>query len=168
MKLAKAGHARIFDSCCRAGKKHECEFISRCGWIRQFAGDPPNVWVAAHELLYHDQEMFGDKLIGVCLDESFWQSGLFGIGDDEQKWTINIDKIARSPVSKAHRSRCPANSMLCVRSSGRVLQRQPGPGGSADSIWARRLTTSMSARPFTPTTVGAPCIWNARTCRSFR
>ena len=47
-------------TCCRAGRQGlVCPLLARCGYQRQMQGDKPEVWVTAHDMLFHAQTAFG-------------------------------------------------------------------------------------------------------------
>jgi hypothetical protein len=90
-ELAEALRKSVSTSCC-AYKKQRCEFHPegkgrrKCGYQMQQLGEQPDVWIAAHNMLFHPQKAFG-KPAGIVIDEGFIiRSGVYGIGkkkDDE-------------------------------------------------------------------------------------
>jgi hypothetical protein len=92
----------VAQSCCkgkdRHGNKWECEHHrpgpDQCPFQAQFnefnVDHPPDCWVMAHQLLFHEQQRVGE-VYGVNVDESFWKSGIWGIGAD--KWHLEIAEI---------------------------------------------------------------------------
>jgi hypothetical protein len=83
VRLAYEAGVDVSTSCClRKAKKGErerrCKFYDVCAWQRHLLGDRPDVWVAAHEMLFHPQKAFGKNkdIAAVIVDESFWQDGL--------------------------------------------------------------------------------------------
>jgi putative DNA primase/helicase len=73
-QLAKDIDVNIYSSCCKSGES-VCDRYGECAYIRQFEGDPVQVTIGAHELLFHEQKLFPefDKVI---IDESFWEAGV--------------------------------------------------------------------------------------------
>jgi putative DNA primase/helicase len=102
VEMAVAAHQSVPDTCCckrrRGGKTEECEHFSpgpnQCGYQRQFNSGAPDVWLAPHEMLFHDQHALS-KLAGVIIDESFWSKGIYGI--DERHWQIALDEMLSLP-----------------------------------------------------------------------
>jgi hypothetical protein len=102
VEMAVAAHQSVPDTCCckrrRGGKTEECGHFSpgpnQCGYQRQFNGGVPDVWLAPHEMLFHDQHALS-KLAGVIIDESFWSKGIYGI--DERHWEIALDEMLSLP-----------------------------------------------------------------------
>jgi putative DNA primase/helicase len=77
VKLAVKAGLPVSETCCKSkkkGKTKQCPFFSVCAYQKQ-KNTTPDVWIAAHETLFHDNESFGDPA-GVIVDESFWQDGL--------------------------------------------------------------------------------------------
>jgi hypothetical protein len=85
--LAKACKQSIDKACCK-NKNQQCASYDKCGYQRQLRGDQPQVWLAAHNMLYHPQKVFGD-VAGVVVDETFYQHGIYGVEsrkrDEEDK-----------------------------------------------------------------------------------
>ena len=52
--LAMKTHADINETCCRQGDK-VCPLLARCGYQRQMQGEAPEVWITAHDMLFHAQ-----------------------------------------------------------------------------------------------------------------
>ena len=94
VKLALACGVAVSQTCCKA-KQHRCPLFSVCRYQQQTEGPKPDVWVAAHETLFHGQKALG-QLVGVVVDESFWQDGI-RIGQSE----IEIHEIATSLIPPA-------------------------------------------------------------------
>jgi putative DNA primase/helicase len=74
VKQALAWHQSVQESCCKKGKQ-ECEYFNTCAFQKQLRGSQPDVWLAAHEMLYHDQKAL-KNLAGIIVDESFSQDGI--------------------------------------------------------------------------------------------
>src|SRR5262249_27305156 len=81
------------ETCCKRGK-HECLFKKRCGYWRQIPedGGQPDVWIGAHDMLFHTQEALG-KPAAIIIDERMWQKGIRGVEDDS-KWSVGLDSIS--------------------------------------------------------------------------
>jgi hypothetical protein len=69
VKLAKDCHVDIETTCCKGvdpkGNERRCEDYARCPYQAQFSGEDepqPDVWIAAHQMLFHDQGRFGMSL----------------------------------------------------------------------------------------------------------
>jgi hypothetical protein len=90
VKKAMALYQSISDSCC-ASKKQECEFYKQCAFQRQLRGPPPDVWLAPHEMLFHDQKALND-VASIIIDETFYQDGMSGI--EEPREALAVDDIA--------------------------------------------------------------------------
>jgi Bifunctional DNA primase/polymerase, N-terminal/Primase C terminal 2 (PriCT-2) len=80
VELAYEAGLDVSSSCCirRARKgqpERRCKFYDTCAWQHQLLADP-DVWVAAHEMLFHPQKAFGKDLAAVIVDEDFWQDGM--------------------------------------------------------------------------------------------
>jgi hypothetical protein len=70
----------VAQSCCYRkmddGKVLTCQFRDRCEYYRQ-KNDQPKIWIAPHEMLFHDQDIFFKKApMRVIIDEDFWKAGL--------------------------------------------------------------------------------------------
>jgi hypothetical protein len=88
VQLAVACSQDITESCC---KNKQCDFYNECGYQHQLRGETPDVWIAAHNMLFHPQKKFG-KVAGVVIDETFYKKGVSGIeshGND-----LTLDDIA--------------------------------------------------------------------------
>jgi putative DNA primase/helicase len=124
VRLAYEAGVEVSTSCClRKAKKGErerrCKFYDdACAFQQQLRGDQPDVWVAAHEMLFHPQKAFGDgkKIAAVIVDESFWQDGL----------RIQEHGVALSEMESA--SGCEELERLRGRLV-KALRRQPNVGG---------------------------------------
>src|SRR5215204_1828398 len=83
----------VWKTCCSGkapdGSKVTCRFYGQCGYTRQLE-DEPRVWIAAHNILFHDQKRLGEVDI-VVIDEAFWQAGL------DQPAKLTLDQIASDP-----------------------------------------------------------------------
>jgi putative DNA primase/helicase len=94
VKQAMALYQSISETCCRKrvdGKIQECEYFNACAFQRQLRGEQPDVWLAAHEMLFHDQQALSD-VAGIIIDETFYQDGLRGI--EEPREVLTLDDIA--------------------------------------------------------------------------
>lgn len=73
----------VQSSCCK-NDRHICPFFNRCGYQLVLRQDP-DVWIAAHEYLSHNPEVFGEVAL-VFIDESFWQA----VTDKLKIWLGNV------------------------------------------------------------------------------
>jgi putative DNA primase/helicase len=94
VRLALAAGEPIAEACCRKktdkNKVLTCMFYNTCAYQRQ-KQVPPDVWIAAHEALFHANRVFEDP-VGVIIDEGFWQDGV-----RLPTWEMAIDEI-RTPT----------------------------------------------------------------------
>jgi hypothetical protein len=142
VKLAVDFHAPIQETCCKGkdakGKEWECPFLRGCRYQALFPGKgepPPDVFIAAHQMMFHAQERFGE-FAAIGIDESFWEAGLWGIGKDESNWTIEIDQIANREIPDDPRKRMERDSLVELRKLlAKLLQRQTGVGGARRDIF---------------------------------
>ena len=70
VSLAISAGLAVSTTCCerkKKGKTKHCPFFSVCEYQKQRKA-MPDVWIAAHEALFHDNESFGDPA-GVIVDE---------------------------------------------------------------------------------------------------
>jgi putative DNA primase/helicase len=87
--LAIACRQDITKSCCLNKKtKQQCAFYDQCGYQQQFRGDQPDVWIGAHNMLFHSQKHFGNNA-GVVADETFYKQGMWGIETHEGDLTLD-------------------------------------------------------------------------------
>ena len=96
VKLAVRAGLPVSETCCKSekkGQKKTCPFFSVCAYQKQ-KNIKPDVWIAAHESLFHDNESFGEPA-GVIVDESFWQDGL-----RIPNWSISVADIRSSVLGK--------------------------------------------------------------------
>jgi hypothetical protein len=125
--LAVRTLADVDQTCCRKGKIR-CALFDQCGYQRQKRGEPPDVWVMAHDSLFHTQKAFG-KPAAVIIDEAMWQKGIRGIEREENEieWTVPLASlIANKPyeVTGLAGMRTYERDRL-----GRALDRQSANGG---------------------------------------
>jgi hypothetical protein len=100
VKKAMALYQSISESCCENIKKNQvCEFLGECSFQEQLRGPTPDVWLAAHEMLFHDQKALA-KLAGIIIDETFYQDGMSGI--EEPREALTLDEIAIVGVDDPH------------------------------------------------------------------
>jgi hypothetical protein len=90
VKLATQCGQDITKSCCK-NKEQQCEFYNECGYQHQLRGEPPDVWIAAHNMLFHPQKKFGE-IAGVVIDESFFKKGVSGI--ESHRGDLTLDDLA--------------------------------------------------------------------------
>ena len=134
VELALKAHADIYATCCKS-KGEKCRFSDQCGYLRQMPekGDQPDVWVIAADMLFHAQPALGDASC-LIIDESFWEKGLRGIGDD--RWSIEIDDLI-APVPAVHDFYDDATMRISDRNLlAQALLRQQGVGGVERSRFA--------------------------------
>jgi putative DNA primase/helicase len=95
VELAKKCHAEIATTCCKH-KKQYCRLYDRCGYQRQLQDrDGVEVWIVAHDTLFHEQKALGKTISAVIVDEALWQKGLRGVeANEEFDWTVAIDSIS--------------------------------------------------------------------------
>jgi putative DNA primase/helicase len=64
VELALRCHADVSKTCCSKNRKTRCEFFSTCGYQRQMPAkdDPPQVWIIASDMLFHEQAVLGKPL----------------------------------------------------------------------------------------------------------
>jgi len=143
VELAVAFHAPIQETCCKGkdakGKERRCRFFGECRYQAQFPDEPPDVFIAAHQMMFHAQERFGE-FAAIGIDESFWEAGLWGIGKDESNWTIEIDQIAKReiPIDDPHKKdkkEARRNLADLRKLLAKLLQRQTGVGGVRRDIF---------------------------------
>jgi putative DNA primase/helicase len=100
VKLAMACGQDVNTACCK-NKHQQCKFFHECGYQRQLAdGEQPNVWLAAHNMLFHPQKLFSEAA-GIVIDETYYGRGLRGFSkhededDDEGFALAELDPIRR-------------------------------------------------------------------------
>jgi hypothetical protein len=125
VKLATSCGQDITKTCCK-NKEQRCEFYNTCGYQRQLRSDQPDVWIAAHNMLFHPQKKFG-KIAGVAIDETFYKKGVSGIqsnGDDLTLDGITLDdcpwRYELTEILKAH----PLGGLQRERFVGKVQPEQ--------------------------------------------
>jgi hypothetical protein len=91
VKLAVACGQDVNRTCCK-NKEQQCKFYNECGFQRQFEGERPSVWLAAHNMLFHPQKLFKD-VAGIVIDETYYRHGLRGLDaskhDDDKGFTLD-------------------------------------------------------------------------------
>jgi len=55
VELAIDTGQNVVSTCCKR-KEHTCERYYECGYMRQFEDEQPQVWIGAHQLLFHEQK----------------------------------------------------------------------------------------------------------------
>jgi hypothetical protein len=98
VRLAERCHAEVASTCCKQ-KKLRCPYFDQCGYQRQLRNrDNVEIWIMAHDSLFHEQQALGKEPPCVIVDESLWQKGLRGVDASEEfDWTVAIDSISNSP-----------------------------------------------------------------------
>jgi len=99
VELALRCHADVSKTCCYKNRKTRCEFFDTCGYQRQMPAkdDPPQVWIIASDMLFHEQSVLGQPHI-LIIDEGFWSRGIRGIEQEEgqerqKKWSLALDSM---------------------------------------------------------------------------
>ena len=114
----------IQDACCLNTKTGRCcPFLPTCAYQDQ-RKHTPTVWIAAHEILFLEQEALGD-FEAVIIDESFHQTAMRGQKDRG----VTLDQIAAgNPLPPPNRrSDDGANDLQAARGKlARALRRQEG------------------------------------------
>jgi hypothetical protein len=77
VKLATACGQDVNSACCK-NKEQQCKFYNDCAYQRQFEGERPDVWLAAHNMLFHPQKLFND-VAGIVIDETYYKHGIRGL-----------------------------------------------------------------------------------------
>jgi putative DNA primase/helicase len=92
--LAKACGQRIDTACCRKTKDQLCRSFEACGYQRQLRGDAPDVWLAAHNMLFHPLRPF-NEVACVVIDETFYPHGIVGMTahGDEGEHVFTVDDL---------------------------------------------------------------------------
>jgi hypothetical protein len=94
VKLAQACGQQIETTCCWRRKKgvRPCASYEACGYQRQLRTDAPDVWLAAHNMLFHPLRAF-KEVSSVVIDETFYPTGIVGMtahGDEgDHVFTVN-------------------------------------------------------------------------------
>jgi hypothetical protein len=132
-ELAEALHKSVSQSCCKY-KKQRCEFHPegrgrrKCGYQTQQLGEQPDVWIAAHNMLFHPQKAFGD-IAGIIIDEGFaLKTGVYGIGRKRKKNEDEIPGMLLDDLA-ADGDACPWRKELIE-----ILQGHPLGGLRADLV----------------------------------
>jgi DEAD/DEAH box helicase len=96
VKLATACGQDVNSACCK-NKEQQCQFYGECGFQRQFEGERPNVWLAAHTMLYRPQKLFND-VAGIVLDETYYRGGVRGLdASKEEDKGFTVDDMYMKP-----------------------------------------------------------------------
>jgi hypothetical protein len=122
--LARKTRADINKTCCKQGDK-VCPLLSRCGYQRQMQGEAPEVWITAHDMLFHAQPAFG-RPAAVIIDERMWHKGIRGI-EDEEEWEVPLDSLITDLDVKAEAA--SFKRALYRYKLGRALMQQDDNGG---------------------------------------
>jgi hypothetical protein len=114
VELALRCHADVSKTCCSKNRKTRCEFFHKCGYQRQMPAkdDPPQVWIIASDMLFHEQAVLGKPHI-LIIDEGFWARGIRGIEQEEgqerqKKWSVALDSLrnTQEPQPDDYASEC--------------------------------------------------------------
>jgi putative DNA primase/helicase len=134
VQLAKDFHAGIQETCCKGkdakGKEWQCPFFVGCLYQAQFPDNLPDVFIVAHQMMFHAQKRFGE-FAAIGIDESFWEAGLWGIGKDESNWTIEIEQIANREIPDDFYDHLANLRKMLAE----LLQQQIGVGGVRSDIF---------------------------------
>ena len=144
IKQAMLCGADIEETCCKKSDKR-CYFFTRCEYQQQIPeeGDQPQVWIVAHNMLFHYQRVFGNP-VAVIIDESFWKAGLQGLQEsdmvvvalddiDDSKHTdgelgylreMLRDTLARLPDGAITREQLIEFGELIVEDCGRAISQE--------------------------------------------
>ena len=136
VRLAQSCHAEVAKTCCKHNKQR-CPFFDQCGYQRQLRNrDGVQVWIVAHDSLFHEQKALGETIAAVIVDEGLWQKGLRGISNEEFSWSVAIDSISnqkpppRTPGSINSYSQLRNDDFLSLRHRlATALRNQPTNGG---------------------------------------
>ena len=115
VEAALKARTDVTKACCKYGK-FECQFYRQCGYQAQ-KKQKPQVWIAASNVLFHQQKVFKIKV--VINDESFWQNGVVGVKNDEQIITVPLAALA----SGSYRERL-LGSLMDMQDEDGGLQRR--------------------------------------------
>jgi hypothetical protein len=132
VRLALAAGEPIAETCCK-NKKRTCMFYNTCAYQGQKQVSP-DVWIAAHEALFHANKVFEDPL-GVIVDESFWQDGL-----RLPTWEIAIDDIRNSVIGRAGKEEDAADLDQLRNKLAAALAQQTVLGGLERKCLVEMLT----------------------------
>lgn len=141
--------APVSTACCKVklpnGMEARCQFFGSCSYQRQKL-DPPEVWIMAHQLLFHATTALG-KVEMVIVDEGFWQGGI-----RIPKHGLTVDEIGSIDLSGGSVSFYLANDVETFRAQlARALKRQTKPGGVrrehlvAEGLDTDRCTAAIQA-----------------------
>jgi putative DNA primase/helicase len=120
VEVAQQCGLSISESCCKQGKI-ECRSFVLCGFQAQLSGTAPDIWITAHQMLFHQQKEFGE-VAGIVIDEAFYANGISGIG--EGGTGIVLDDIAPPREDAENPFRNSPNYRLV-----KALRKQPKVGG---------------------------------------
>jgi hypothetical protein len=124
--LARKTHADINKTCCKQGDK-VCPLLSRCGYQRQMQGEAPEVWITAHDMLFHAQPAFG-RPAAVIIDERMWHKAIRGI-EDETEWEVPLDSLITDAADRSVAGDASSRRAHYRNRLGRALMQQDNDGG---------------------------------------
>ena len=116
-----------------------CPLFARCGYQRQHARRKPEVWITAHDMLFHAQTVFG-KPAAVIIDERMWHKGIRGIEDEEK---TSSGGAARQPGHGCTAQR----SRLAARHARDYYRKRARAGADAAGRQWRRRAQAPRMRP---------------------
>lgn len=141
VRLAMKTRADINKTCCRQGNK-VCPLFTRCSYQRQAQGDKPEVWITAHDMLFHAQPAFG-RPAAVIIDERMWHKGIRGI-DDEEEWEVPLDSLIITEATGRIDTKSASGRLAHYRNRlGRALMKQDNNGG----VERKHLDAALSHTP---------------------
>jgi putative DNA primase/helicase len=124
--LAIACGEPVSETCCKKDKKH-CMFYGTCAYQAQLAGSQPDVWIGAHEMLFHEHKGIGGpdgEISYVFIDEAFWEAGLrTGQGG------IRVEDIRNSIIGRKGKEEDAADLDALRNKLAAALALQAEPGG---------------------------------------
>jgi hypothetical protein len=127
VRLALEAGAPVSTTCCRyepkGGREQRCKFYDACSYQQQFRREKPDVWIAAHEILFHPQKAFGE-IAGVIIDESFWQDGM-----RISKHGLDLTEIATALIPPRGMDDLGAELDALRNRLAKALRAQPAVGG---------------------------------------
>jgi hypothetical protein len=124
--LAMKTHADINKTCCKRGDK-VCPLLPRCGYQRQMQGEAPEIWITAHDMLFHAQPAFG-RPAAVIIDERMWHKGIRGI-EDETEWEVPLDSLITDAAGRIVAGDASSRRAHYRNRLGRALLQQDNDGG---------------------------------------
>ncbi len=148
VQLALDGGMTVSTACCKGtnpktGTKVECSFYYECAYQAQLRAEP-DVWIAAHQILFQAQAALGD-VAGVVIDEGFWGPGLKMGGKG-----LTLDEVGAQPgAPPRHLQDAAADIAENRRRLALALRRQNEAGGvRREHLVAEGLDADFCARAY--------------------